>query len=309
MYLRFAAYGFLKNLRFFEPFILLFFLDKGLTFFQIGVLYSVRSVAANLLEIPSGVYADTLGRRRSLLLSYIAYMASFIVFTVADGFWLAAVGMVLFGLGEAFRSGTHKALILAYLEQEGRLDERVSYYGRTRAASQAGSAVNALLAAAIVIATDQVRYLFLAALVPYVLGFINLLAYPRKLDAHVTRGERVSVRERMGETVRALVAALKSGSVVRTLFNVSTFTAAFQSSKDYLQPVLETIALSVVILATAEKEHRARHRPDLLRGVRIVWVRFADRRAGGGETRRGRPGAEPPFCSGGRRSRRRRLRI
>ena len=35
---RFSMYGFLKNLRFFEPFLVLFFRDAGLSFFQIGVL-------------------------------------------------------------------------------------------------------------------------------------------------------------------------------------------------------------------------------------------------------------------------------
>ena len=34
MFFRFKLYGFLKNLRFFEPFILLIFLDNGLTFLQ-----------------------------------------------------------------------------------------------------------------------------------------------------------------------------------------------------------------------------------------------------------------------------------
>ena len=52
MFFRFKLYGFLKNLRFFEPFILLIFRGNGLTFLQIGVLYSVRDLSNNVLEIP-----------------------------------------------------------------------------------------------------------------------------------------------------------------------------------------------------------------------------------------------------------------
>lgn len=33
---KFSLYGFLKNLRFFEPFLYLFFLEQGLNFLQIG---------------------------------------------------------------------------------------------------------------------------------------------------------------------------------------------------------------------------------------------------------------------------------
>ena len=44
-YYKFCAYGFLKNLKFYEPFLILFFLEKGLTFLQIGVLYAIREIS------------------------------------------------------------------------------------------------------------------------------------------------------------------------------------------------------------------------------------------------------------------------
>jgi len=64
MLFRFSLYGFLKNLRFFDPFIVLIFLESGLTFFQIGLLYAIRDLATNILEIPTGIYADAFGRRK-----------------------------------------------------------------------------------------------------------------------------------------------------------------------------------------------------------------------------------------------------
>jgi len=51
---RFCLYGFLKNQRYFEPFILLAFLEKGLSFFVIGLLFGFRELCINLFEIPSG---------------------------------------------------------------------------------------------------------------------------------------------------------------------------------------------------------------------------------------------------------------
>ena len=39
---KFQAYGFLKNLRFFDPFLMLFFLEKGLSYLEIGTLYAIR---------------------------------------------------------------------------------------------------------------------------------------------------------------------------------------------------------------------------------------------------------------------------
>ena len=112
---KFCAYGFLKNLRFFEPFLMLFFLEKGLSYLQIGTLYAAREVCVNIIEIPSGVIADTLGRRRSMAVSFISYILSFIVFFFAQSYWILFLAMLVFAGGEAFRTGTHKAMIFDYL--------------------------------------------------------------------------------------------------------------------------------------------------------------------------------------------------
>ena len=77
---RFAAYGFLKNLRFFEPFIILYFREMGFSFLEIGILYSIREITTILCEIPTGFIADIYGRRWAMVASMLAYITSFIIF-------------------------------------------------------------------------------------------------------------------------------------------------------------------------------------------------------------------------------------
>ena len=79
-YYKFCSYGFLKNLRFFDAFFILFLVEKGMTFTQIGILYAVREISINVFEIPSGIVADTYGRINSLTGSFFAYIVSFLVF-------------------------------------------------------------------------------------------------------------------------------------------------------------------------------------------------------------------------------------
>ena len=43
--------------------------------------------------------------------------------------------MVFFGFGEAFRSGTHKAMIMAYLDKKDIKDSKSKVYGKTRSFS------------------------------------------------------------------------------------------------------------------------------------------------------------------------------
>jgi len=77
MLFRFSLYGFLKNQRYYDPFLILAFREKGLSFFQIGILYGFREICTNLFEIPSGALADLYGRRRAMIFSFCAYIVSF----------------------------------------------------------------------------------------------------------------------------------------------------------------------------------------------------------------------------------------
>jgi MFS family permease len=248
MFYRFSAYGFLKNLRFFEPFIILIFRDNGLTFLQIGLLYSIRDLANNILEIPTGVFADAFGRRKAMVLAFSAYIFSFIIFFAFADFYIYAFAMIIFAFGEAFRSGTHKALILEYLKINDLLDLKVAYYGRTRGASQLGSAFNSLIAAGLLFYTGDYRWMFLATTIPYVLDLVNLATYPKILDGELARVGGQTIWEQTKATLDGFVGIFKDRVAMRSILNSATFTALFKSTKDYLQPILETLALSLPFL-------------------------------------------------------------
>ena len=61
MLARFCLYGFIKNQKYYEPFLYLAFLEKGLSFTAIGLLIGFRAVCTNLMEVPTGAMADALG--------------------------------------------------------------------------------------------------------------------------------------------------------------------------------------------------------------------------------------------------------
>ena len=259
MYVRFRLYGFLKNLRFFDPFLILFFREMGLSFLQIGVLYAIREIATNVLELPTGVLADSFGRRKAMMTSFAAYVASFLLFYFVPEYWAYALAMILFAMGETFRSGTHKAMILEYLRIKGWEDQKIAYYGQTRAASQLGSALAALIAGALVFYSGSFRIAFLASTIPYVLGFILFATYPSVLD-----GARVQRQGSLGktflrsisETVQSLASSLRDPELWRSLFSSAGFAAVFRSTKDYLQPILQLQALSLPVLLSLSLEQR-----------------------------------------------------
>ena len=259
MFVRFRLYGFLKNLRFFDPFLILFFREMGFSFLDIGILYAIREICTNVLEIPTGVIADTFGRRRAMLASFSAYLGSFALFYAVPRFWVYALAMILFALGETFRSGTHKAMILEHLRLTDQEDRKVSYYGRTRAASQFGSAIASLIAAGLVLWTGAYRIVFLASTIPYMLGLLLFLTYPKHLD-----GERESFDGSFGQrgwqqirrTATEFFSTLRHPALLRAVLSSAGFDALFRSSKDYLQPILQAQALALPVLLTLDSDRR-----------------------------------------------------
>jgi len=244
---KFAIYGFLKNLRFFEPFLILFFRDIGLSFFQIGILFTVRETVTNVTEIPTGILADSVGRRITMVFSMIAYIFSFTVFFFLNSYAWLIVAMSFFGLGESLRSGTHKSLILSYLRMNDWENKKVAYYGLTRSYSQMGSAINSLIAAFLVFFYGDYKIVFLAALIPYIINLINLATYPKAIDEEI--------RERKPQK-HSFLSTFKSVDNIKIYLNSSLFDAFFKTVKEYLQPILASLALSLPFLMDMNLEKR-----------------------------------------------------
>ena len=244
-YYKFCLYGFLKNQKFYEPFFLLFLLSKDITYLQAGILYSIKEITINLLEIPAGIVADSGGRRRAMLISFTFYISSFIIFFLAPGYAFLIIAMIIFAMGDVFRTGTHKAMIFDYLERNGWSNYRVEYYGNTRSWSQKGSAISALIAAAIVIIFKNYPIVFAFAIIPYLLNFVNLITYPKYLDGESEKIGLRDFRTKLAQSLKTLSTNLRQASRIKIFLNSSLVSGAFNASKDYIQPLI--ISITVII--------------------------------------------------------------
>lgn len=244
MIFRFSLYGFLKNQRYFEPFLILALLALDLSFFQIGLLIGFRELAANVMEIPSGAIADLYGRRRSMIFSFSAYIGGFLLLGLASQLPLLFAAMLFLATGDAFRTGTHKAMIFTWLRIQERTDERTRIYGYTRSWSKAGSAVSALVAAVFVLAADSYTAVFFLAVLPYALNIVNFLGYPAELEGEAARTQPTALRDVVVHLRVALSDAVRKAELRRLMLESMGFEGVFLAVKHYLQPILLTAAVA-----------------------------------------------------------------
>ena len=277
---KFSLYGFLKNLRFFEPFLILFFAEKGILYLQIGTLYAVREISTNILEIPTGIVADSLGRRRTMVYSFISYILSFIIFYFSKSYFLFIIAMILFSFGEAFRTGTHKAMIFEYLKIKGWKEQKVYYYGNTRSWSQIGSALSSLIAAGIVLYSGSYKFIFLYSTIPYVLDLLLMISYPKELDGEIKKLEGKKIKQNFRKVLEEFIYSFKSINIFRAIGNLSVYGGFYKAAKDYIQPILRTFALSLPILLFLEDKQRSSIVIGIVYFIIFMLNSFASRESG-----------------------------
>jgi len=253
---RFSMYGFLKNLDFSEPFLILFYLSLGLNFLQIGILVSFLNICVNIMEIPSGALADIYGRKNSVMVSLTGYIIAFIIFAVSHSYAPLFVALFFYSIGDAFRTGTHKAMIFDWLRMNNRLTEKTKVYGYTRSWSKYGSAISVIIAPVIVIFSKDYRWIFIFSIIPYIIGVWNIASYPAYLNKKLDN--KLNIPLIFSHTVSSIKSSFLNIHLRKIIVQSMGFEGVFEVTKDYLQPILKAQALVfVVYFAFPEKESTA----------------------------------------------------
>ena len=132
----------------FAPFAVLFtlwFADNGVTVAQLSVAFVVWAIAALLFEVPSGVLADRVDRRRLLAGAFLLRAVGIAVWLVVPTLAGLVVGAVLWAIHEAAASGAWEALIHDELEAVDLQRDYGVVMARISQCSNVGIAVAALV--------------------------------------------------------------------------------------------------------------------------------------------------------------------
>jgi MFS family permease len=236
----------------------LFLLDAGLSFFEVFVANAAFSAGMVLFEVPTGVVADTLGRRVSFLLSLVVLAATTLLYVglaeVDAGIVPFALVSVGIGLGYTFYSGAMEAWLVDALGAtgyEGLLD-RVFARGQqvTGVAMLVGTVGGGFLGqidlslpylarAALLLAVFGVAYV-----VMFDLGFAPRRVGRSELPSTIARNARAGVE--LGWRQRGLRLLILASAV-----QLGFFTWAFYASQPYLLSLLDSDAIWVAGLVAA----------------------------------------------------------
>jgi MFS family permease len=106
------------------PIIVIFFQENDLSTTEIMILQAVYSLTIAILEIPSGFFADSYGRKNSILISTFFSFIGYIILSNYSGFNQYLLAEILLGIGGSLISGADSAIIYDTLLE---LDDEDSY--------------------------------------------------------------------------------------------------------------------------------------------------------------------------------------
>ena len=92
------------------PVLSLVLLSHGATLENLSLCIGIFAVMVVVLELPSGIMADLIGRKRIFLLSACFMMANYVLLMFSSHFLMLAAACAMQGIGRAFSSGSIEAL-------------------------------------------------------------------------------------------------------------------------------------------------------------------------------------------------------
>jgi MFS family permease len=120
----------------------IFLLDAGLSNLEAFAANAFFTAGMVLFEVPTGIVADTIGRRTSYLLGTVTLTASTLLYVllwqIEAPFWEWAGTSMLLGLGFTFFSGAVEAWLVDALTATGFTGELEAVFGRGQVVTGAG---------------------------------------------------------------------------------------------------------------------------------------------------------------------------
>ena len=127
---RLNLFGFSACLRIPDAVWVVLLVARGFSLWQIGIAECLFHMVSLLAEVPSGMAADLLGRRRTLTMAGLCGIASALLMACSTRFFGVCLSMVFSALACNFISGSDEALLYDSLLQSGRENDYLAVNAR-----------------------------------------------------------------------------------------------------------------------------------------------------------------------------------
>lgn len=169
---RIFALSFMSEFIVIYPFYAIMFGERGdVSAGGVGILLATWMIVSVLAEVPTGIIADKMSKKWSLVLGHVLQLATFTTWLLFPNFSGYLIGFILWGIGEAFISGAFQAYLYESLDDKNKKSFG-KIYSRSNAFTMLAYAAGSLVA--FIIGPDYPLLLILSVVVSAISLFITL---------------------------------------------------------------------------------------------------------------------------------------
>jgi len=205
-----------------------FYTQVGLNPLQMVLVGTALETSILIFEIPTGVVADTLSRRSSIIIGVFLLGVGTLFFALVPSFLMIILSQVIWGLGYTFTSGALEAWIS---DEIGEANAGAIFLKGTRV-SQYGGLV--AIPVSVLLAQGQLTTpIFVSAMIFWLLGLYLILFMPETGFEPVPREDRSRLQQ-MTETLRSGGRMLRLRPALISILFIGLFFGLYSEGYDRL---------------------------------------------------------------------------
>ena len=168
-------FNFFNDFRPYNPIAIIYFVQVTGSFALGLAVFSFQSIGALFFELPTGIFSDIVGRKKTIIYGALASVFSLLFFALGDSFTMLAVGGLFAGLAESLFSGNNDAFLYDTLNEANQKEEYAHVSGRVRSMFQLGLGISALLAS--VFTGISLAFVMWISIIPQIICFFIALFF------------------------------------------------------------------------------------------------------------------------------------
>lgn len=138
-------FNFFTDFKLYAPIAIIYFAKVSGSYTLGMSVFSIVMLSAAIFEVPTGIFSDFIGRKRTIVSGALSSVLCSIFYAVGGSFLFLAIGACFEGLSRSFYSGNNAALLYDTLTETQQEAEYHTFLGKVSSMLQVALAISAIV--------------------------------------------------------------------------------------------------------------------------------------------------------------------
>lgn len=235
-------FNFILGINFLSAVAIIYFIKVSGSYTLGLSIFSISIVSSAIFEIPTGVFSDHIGRRKTVIYGALFSLVSSLLLVLAPDYTILVISAIFGGLARSFYSGNNEALLHESLTETNQVEEYAQHRGRMGSFEHIATAITAFIGA--LIASYSFALVLWISVIPPIMGLVISLLL---VEPSVHTKESGNVFNHLKEATTSFfrnerIRLLSTGGTINYAFS----EAAFQFESAFFNTLLPLSGLGVI---------------------------------------------------------------